>query len=246
MQPRIIHATILDMSYHGLMLELPEHINVQRVLQLEFELALVDYRAVGVYARVIKIKQERGRIKRGPGKGRMRTLRRYDQYKDPKQAEYIKKMLEPRPTDFSVGSIQPATVTALPDVEYSLPTVPPELLRDDTPFASELVTRHAARAPLQRLKRIAVGAVVHAQHHGGSRLGPHAGRMGAPLERLLHPGHVAVQALGDEGLQPLSGRPRIGGRGEADDVEPQARGARADRGLGVGERHGCWSRAIRR
>ena len=34
---------------------------VQRVLQLEFELALVDYRAVGVYARVIKIKQERGR-----------------------------------------------------------------------------------------------------------------------------------------------------------------------------------------
>ncbi len=60
-QPRIIHATILDMSYHGLMLELPEHINVQRVLQLEFELALVDYRAVGVYARVIKIKQERGR-----------------------------------------------------------------------------------------------------------------------------------------------------------------------------------------
>lgn len=94
-----------------------------------------------------------GRIKRGPGKGRMRTLRRYDQYKDPKQAEYIKKMLEPRPTDFSVGSIQPATVTALPDVEYSLPTVPPELLRGDTPFASELVTRHAApRAILDGVK----------------------------------------------------------------------------------------------
>lgn len=86
----------------------------------------------------------RGRIKRGPGKGRMRTLRRYDQYKDPKQAECIKKMLEPRPTDFSVSSIQPATVTALPDVEYSLPTVPPELLRGDTPFASELVVRHPA------------------------------------------------------------------------------------------------------
>ena len=95
----------------------------------------------------------RGRIKRGPGKGRMRTLRRYDQYKDPKQAEYIKKMLEPRPTDFSVGSIQPATVTALPDVEYSLPTVPPELLRGDTPFASELVVRHPApRAILDGVK----------------------------------------------------------------------------------------------
>lgn len=86
----------------------------------------------------------RGRVKRGPGKGRMRTLRRYDQYKDPKQAESIRKMLEPRPTDFSVSSIQPATITALPDVEYSLPTVPPELLRGDTPFATELVTRHAA------------------------------------------------------------------------------------------------------
>jgi len=60
-QPRIIHAMILDMSYHGLMLELPERIEPQRVLQMEFELALVDYRAVGVFARVIKIKQERGR-----------------------------------------------------------------------------------------------------------------------------------------------------------------------------------------
>lgn len=60
-QPRIIHATILDMGYHGLMLELPERIEPQRVLQLEFELALVDFRAVGVYARVIKVKQERGR-----------------------------------------------------------------------------------------------------------------------------------------------------------------------------------------
>lgn len=49
----------------------------------------------------------RGRVKRGPGKGRMRTLRRYDQYKDPKQAESLKKMLEPRPGDFSGCSITP-------------------------------------------------------------------------------------------------------------------------------------------
>lgn len=49
----------------------------------------------------------RGRVKRGPGKGRMRTLRRYDQYKDPKQAESLKKMLEPRQGDFSGCSITP-------------------------------------------------------------------------------------------------------------------------------------------
>lgn len=59
-QPRIIHATILDMSYHGLQLELPEPVELQRVLQLEFDLALVDYRAAGVYARVVKAKAERG------------------------------------------------------------------------------------------------------------------------------------------------------------------------------------------
>lgn len=60
-QPRIIHATILDLSYHGLLLELPEPVELQRVLQLEFHLALVEYRAVGVYARVVKVKAERGR-----------------------------------------------------------------------------------------------------------------------------------------------------------------------------------------
>lgn len=59
-QPRIIHAMILDMSYHGLMLELPERIEPGNVLQLEFDLTLVQYRAVGVFARVVKIKAEKG------------------------------------------------------------------------------------------------------------------------------------------------------------------------------------------
>jgi adenylate cyclase len=60
-QPRIIHAMILDMSYHGLMLELPERIEPGNVLQLEFDLTLVQYRAVGVFARVVKIKAEKDR-----------------------------------------------------------------------------------------------------------------------------------------------------------------------------------------
>jgi len=60
-QPRIIHAMILDMSYHGLMLELPERIEPGNVLQLEFDLTLVQYRAVGVFARVVKIKADKDR-----------------------------------------------------------------------------------------------------------------------------------------------------------------------------------------
>jgi len=82
----------------------------------------------------------RGRVKRGPGKGRMRTLRRFDRYKDPKQAEYFKKFLEPRPWDYSVPSIGQTA----PEGEYVLPTVPPELLRGDVYFASEMVARHKA------------------------------------------------------------------------------------------------------
>lgn len=112
--------------------------------QSNFQEALVSFAKTGPTRPVVLwVGLERvfrlGRIKRGPGKGRMRTLRRYDQYKDPKQAESIRQMFEPRPTDFSVSTIQPAT----PDVEYSLPTVPPELLRGDTHFASELAARHA-------------------------------------------------------------------------------------------------------
>lgn len=91
----------------------------------------------------------RGRVKRGPGKGRMRTLRRFDRYKDPKQAEYFKKFLEPRPWDYSVPSIGQTA----PEGEYVLPNVPPELLKGPTPFASELVAKHAApRAILDGVK----------------------------------------------------------------------------------------------
>ncbi|MDY0107668.1 MAG: adenylate/guanylate cyclase domain-containing protein [Giesbergeria sp.] len=55
-QPRIIHGMIIDVGYHGLQMELPERIEPQNVLQMEFDLTLVEHRAVGVFGRVVKIK----------------------------------------------------------------------------------------------------------------------------------------------------------------------------------------------
>lgn len=57
-QPRIIHGMIVDVSYHGLQMELPERIEPGNVLQLEFSLALVEHRAVGVFGRIVKIQAE--------------------------------------------------------------------------------------------------------------------------------------------------------------------------------------------
>lgn len=60
-QPRIIHGMIVDVSYHGLQMELPERIEPGNVLQLEFSLALVEHRAVGVFGRIVKIQAADGR-----------------------------------------------------------------------------------------------------------------------------------------------------------------------------------------
>lgn len=57
-QPRIIHGMIVDVSYHGLQMELPERIDPGNVLQMEFSLALVEHRAVGVFGRIVKIQAE--------------------------------------------------------------------------------------------------------------------------------------------------------------------------------------------
>lgn len=57
-QPRIIHGMIVDVSYHGLQMELPERIEPGNVLQLEFMLALVEHRAVGVFGRIVKIQAD--------------------------------------------------------------------------------------------------------------------------------------------------------------------------------------------
>ncbi len=54
-QPRIIHGMITDVGYHGLQMELPEPIDPQGVLQMEFDLTLVEHHAVGVFGRVVKI-----------------------------------------------------------------------------------------------------------------------------------------------------------------------------------------------
>lgn len=117
----------------------------QMLVESKFQDALVQFadkgptRPVVLWVGLERVFR-RGRVKRGPGKGRMRTLRRYDRYKDPKQAEYFKKFLEPRPWDYSTPTIkQPAT-----ESKFSLPNIPADLLNGHTPFASEMVARHAA------------------------------------------------------------------------------------------------------
>jgi adenylate cyclase len=56
--PHIVHGTIRDLGYHGMLVELIEPIEPGSGVKLEFELPLVDYRAADVYARVITLKQE--------------------------------------------------------------------------------------------------------------------------------------------------------------------------------------------
>ena len=56
--PHIVHGTIRDLGYHGLLVELIEPIEAQSEVKLEFDLPLVDYRAADVYARVITLKRE--------------------------------------------------------------------------------------------------------------------------------------------------------------------------------------------
>lgn len=94
-----------------------------------------------------------GRVKRGPGKGRMRTLKQFEPFRYPPHKEFIRESVRPRSWDFEISRFQSPAATILTDVHYSLPTVPPELLRGDTPFASELVTRHTTpRAILDGVK----------------------------------------------------------------------------------------------
>lgn len=57
-QPRIVHAAIRDLGYHGLSVEAQEPLEPSAELRLEFDLPLVDCRATDVRVRVITLKQE--------------------------------------------------------------------------------------------------------------------------------------------------------------------------------------------
>ncbi|PJI98805.1 adenylate cyclase [Acidovorax sp. 69] len=56
--PQIVHAAIRDIGYHGLLVEVTEPLELHSEIKLEFDLTLVDYRAMDVYARVITFKPE--------------------------------------------------------------------------------------------------------------------------------------------------------------------------------------------
>lgn len=56
--PHVVHGTVRDMGYHGLLLVTDEPLPLHAEVRLGFDLALVNYRATDVYARVITLKQE--------------------------------------------------------------------------------------------------------------------------------------------------------------------------------------------
>ena len=63
--PRVISATILDIGYHGLQLELDQPLEPFAELKLEFGLRLLDFRASDVYAKVVKCRPHQGRWRAG-------------------------------------------------------------------------------------------------------------------------------------------------------------------------------------
>ena len=56
--PEVVHGAILDIGYHGLLVELAEPLAQHGEVKLEFELPLVGYRACDVYARAVTLKQQ--------------------------------------------------------------------------------------------------------------------------------------------------------------------------------------------
>jgi len=56
--PHIVHGSIRDLGYHGMLVELVEPLEPHCEVKLDFELPLVDYRTSEVYARVITLKPE--------------------------------------------------------------------------------------------------------------------------------------------------------------------------------------------
>ncbi len=55
--PRMIRATIRDIGYHGVQIEINDAINALDDVKLEFDLPLVDFKATDIYAKVVKLKK---------------------------------------------------------------------------------------------------------------------------------------------------------------------------------------------
>ncbi len=74
-------------------------------------------------------------------------------------------------------------------------------------------------------QRVGFGPVIESEEHDAAHLGPQDPRVGAPRRRVRHPGHGAVMALRQPGLEAFGGE-RRGVRGRhADDVEAEGLGA---------------------
>ncbi len=58
--PHAIRATIRDIGYHGVLIELDHLLEVHDEVKLEADLALVDFRATDIYAKAVKVKPGEG------------------------------------------------------------------------------------------------------------------------------------------------------------------------------------------
>ena len=79
----------------------------------------------------------------------------------------------------------------------------------------------AAHWVIQRLERIGLGCVAHAQHDDRAHIGPQTVRAAPPLGVRRHPFHVAVAAGGEKFAKALAGGARGIGRGHAHGVEAE-------------------------
>ncbi len=63
--PTPIKASILDIGYHGVLLELDYPLELQQAVKLNFDMTLVDYPVNDVFARITKMKHEEGHLLAG-------------------------------------------------------------------------------------------------------------------------------------------------------------------------------------
>lgn len=59
--PKTITAVILDIGYHGVLIESDYPLKVLDDVKLEFDLSLIDFKATNIYAKVVKLKYEGSR-----------------------------------------------------------------------------------------------------------------------------------------------------------------------------------------
>ncbi len=63
--PHLISATIRDIGYHGVLMELEYPLELHDEVKLSFDLRLVEFKAAEIYAKVVKVKQEGDRLLAG-------------------------------------------------------------------------------------------------------------------------------------------------------------------------------------